>query len=324
MKSIYSWAVFSSLVFGYGATACSSGAAALPSAGEDVDTGVPPAGDSGVNQDTSNLDASTVPTNLCPAPRCANAPCASVPVETFAAGVQSIAANARELLVLVADTFDRAQVRALPRTGGSSTPVRTGWMNAIAADDTTLYWNRRMQGQGSNVDVVESAPLADPNRVAALASNENGLASLVVSQRRLFWGATTATGGFLDGASGTIRTLALDGPATPQTVATGFRLALGLAVVDEDLFFTNWNASGSVLRVRAAGGSPTVVAARINAPRELTALGDMLYFIAEGQLFAVPKTGGTPVVLASASSGLFAVEGALYFGVAKALHCLRP
>lgn len=324
MKSIHAGLLLSSLFLCSATVACGSGPTAGASTNEESDASTAEGLDGGGKQDPAKTDASPTTTSLCPAVRCTAAPCTSAAVETFSTGVRSIAASSRELLVLVAETYPNAEVRKLPLAGGPSTTVRTGWMNYIAADDTTLYWTRRTQGQGSNTDVIESARLAAPSTVVGIASTENGLSSLLVTPQRLFWGATTSTGGGSELTSGTIRSIALGSSSPPQTMATGFRLALGLTTIGEDLFFGDWTANGSVLRVNAAGGTPTAIATRVDYPEAVTALGDRIYYVAGGQLFSVPKAGGTPVVLAPASGGLFAAGDAVYFGVSKALHCIRP
>ena len=108
----------------------------------------------------------------------------------------------------------------------------------------------------------------------------------------------------------------VEGACQPSVVAKGQNKAAGVAMGGGAVYFTTNTASGSVMKVPAAGGPPQVLATDIKYPDAITLDGDTLYFTTgEGSVMSLPTRGGAPKTLASgqASPSAIATRGGVVY-----------
>jgi hypothetical protein len=112
---------------------------------------------------------------------------------------------------------------------------------------------------------------------------------------------------FAGGIRGTITKLSKDG-GSPVTIVTGEKEPTSIAVDATGVYWANWSsydegpvADGSIVRSAPDGSNVEPVAEGLVYPRGLALGDDDVYFVSatDETLYRVPKTGGTPVAIAT-------------------------
>jgi hypothetical protein len=174
-----------------------------------------------------------------------------------------------------------------------------------------------------------------PSRPAAatvLAESDDLVLELAVDGEKLFWvadnmlHAVPVAGGspvdvgasageslvldetyayFAGGIRGTVGRLPKSGGAF-ETIVTGQKEPTSVAVDASGVYFANWSsytngpvADGSIVRTDLDGSNVTALAEGLIYPRGLALGENDLFFVSasDGNLYRLPKTGGTPVVV---------------------------
>jgi hypothetical protein len=163
-------------------------------------------------------------------------------------------------------------------------------IQALALDDTSIYFTDRKLGQVLKVDKcahgVTAPGAGTPDQPSAAGT-----------------GGTAGTGGSDgQGGLGSAGGCGVQGCPAPTTVAT-IAHPRGLALDDSYLYFSVYEASGGVQRVSLAGGSPEPVVTGETNVHDIAVDDVNVYYClndtSSGHLAAVPKAGGTRVPLAS-------------------------
>ncbi|MFR9751632.1 IPT/TIG domain-containing protein [Nocardia sp. 004] len=250
------------------------------------------------------------------------------------------------------------RVVTVPATGGTPTPLVTGLSTprGITASGSTLFIANR------DTDQVVAAPITGTATPTVVATSPTGVFGITdgVSTRSglapvaaplLATPALTSlnpisgpeSGGntveiFGSGFTGPL-TVMFGATATTFTIVSDTQInaiappgtgTVGVTVTSVEgtsnalpytygglLFFTDSVGSGSVYSVPRTGGTPTLLATGLSAPRGLVRVGGLLYICETGasRVVTVPVTGGTPAPLVTGllfPAGITASGSTLY------------
>ena len=183
------------------------------------------------------------------------------------------------------------QVGMAPKGGGAAKILAESTSSpwGIAADGSSVYW-------ASDFDeAVWKVPQAGGAKVKLASIPSSGTsAGLAVSGGTLYWlGADTLRATPVGG--GTTQVL---GNATTPT-------SLTLVIDSGNAYWGSWS-DGNVVRMQLAGGTTSVLASA-SYPNDVDVDASSLYFGDDSGLWQVAKSGGTPKLLASATSGVYNV-----------------
>jgi hypothetical protein len=112
---------------------------------------------------------------------------------------------------------------------------------------------------------------------------------------------------FAGGGRGTITKLSKEGGSL-ETIVTGEKEPTSIAVDSSGVYWGNWSsyamapvADGSIARSAVDGSSVTELAASLIYVLGIALDADNIYFTSasDGQLYRIPKSGGTPVAIAT-------------------------
>ena len=203
---------------------------------------------------------------------------------------------------------------------------------AMLVQGDTLYYTTGTE--------VMSMPAAG-GAPAVLAFGQRNVTAFATDGQRLFW----ATNGHDHSEGlppdGQIVSIPLAG-GTPTVLASGQSWPAALAVNDVDVYWTSGSpltyggpsrpADGAISALPLGGGLVTVLAAGLDTPGSVAAAGGCVAFAttlppsgeqiptpapASSQIFAIPRTGGTPLMLAATSRNVasIATDGTTVFWI---------
>lgn len=174
----------------------------------------------------------------------------------------------------------------------------------------------------------------EPSRGTVLVENEELVLELALDETHVYWvsnqllhklpaagGTPIEVGGsegetvaldathayFAGGIRGTITKLSKDG-GSPLTIVTGEKEPTSIAVDATGVYWANWSsydngpvADGSIVHSALDGSNVEPVAEGLVYPRGLALDQNDVYFVSASDetLYRLPKTGGTPVAIAS-------------------------
>jgi len=135
-----------------------------------------------------------------------------------------------------------------------------------------------------------------PTSASVIAPDQVWPRDLAVGENAVFW--ATAGAAIDDGA---IWTAPCGGDA-PHALATGLRVAEGVAIDDDAVYWVEYDAAspdGRVMKVDRSGGAPVVLAGHQHGPHALILRGDDVVFLTLDALARVPKDGSSDPVIVS-------------------------
>jgi hypothetical protein len=208
------------------------------------------------------------------------------PLISLALGLKSL------LVALTVDAknvywIEGYNVATVPVGGGLVTTLAVAGMNGVtglAVDGTSVYWAEQYVA-------LNKTPLGGGSAVQLASVPSDTTFFLGVSANSVFWvGTGTKLINMVPKAGG---------PVTPFVSGVG----AGELVVDEKNVYWADGLSNMIRAVPLGGGSPTTLSAVPCSPRGL-AQDEMNLYVscldANGAIFKIAKSGGTPEILASA------------------------
>jgi hypothetical protein len=184
------------------------------------------------------------------------------------------------------------------------------FQNAFAIAGDEIFFSESGGGEGPPGPIA-SAPLTGGK--ATVLATSNGYASVNADSSHVYWA---------DQDKGQIESLPVRG-GTPTILASGLAGPGGLALEDETLYFMD--TSGDLLSLPASGGDVTTLYKGPGLPPDtateywapaIAVDADSVYFsectglmgVSSSSLYRLPRSGGTPILLASSCAVGIAVD----------------
>jgi hypothetical protein len=207
----------------------------------------------------------------------------------------------RDLAVSATDVYWTVSgfLSRTPIGGGTTTAIRPiDLVNGMAIDATALYWATYTGG-----DVISEMPLPGGTATILVTTTDGrGSWSLAAAGGGVFYNYGTSDPS--DTMSEIRRVAAGGGPSV--TIASSQNDAASVAVDAAHVYWAN--AGESILAAPQQGGAATVLASGLKKAAGLVVDGATLYFSADGGIYKMPVSGGTPGLVAAATTASFAVD----------------
>jgi len=182
----------------------------------------------------------------------------------------------------------------MPTAGGDAGVLYSGrpTIRGIALTDTKIVFGR------TSFNILEIADRAAGGSSHNFTNHqENGPTGVVIDGDRAYW---------VNSSTGLVRTklVVVDG-TDGTTLATAQTNARRIAVDGTSLYWTTNTATGTVMQMPKAGGTPVALASNQNLPYDIEVDDTFVYWTnqGDGAISKVPKTGGNVQVLTTGRSG---------------------
>jgi hypothetical protein len=177
-------------------------------------------------------------------------------------------------------------------------------MDGLALDGSYVYWGET----GNNPGAIYRAPIG--GGAASVVATDSNPRPLTLSAATLVYGS----GSYGTGGTGTgVRKVAVAGGAVTNIALNTADLA-SIAVDSSSVYWTTYSPY-KVVTAPLAGGTPITLSGRPSLPQQLAVDATNVYWVEGGNIFFVPKGGGTPVALVSGvyAQAMILQGGFLYF-----------
>jgi hypothetical protein len=192
-------------------------------------------------------------------------------------------------------------INAIPKAGGTRTRLVSDMSNpsGLAADATSLYWVN--QGPGRTMLMKMPKAGGTPTMLALTDGSPTG--ELILDENSVYF---TTTGLGLSTAAGILKVAKTGGDPVGLFPGPAAHVA-GLATDGVDVYWADndeSNYKGSIMKVPAAGGTPTVLVTDQDRPVSIAVDAANVYWTnyatlpSSGTVMKMPKAGGPPVMIA--------------------------
>lgn len=204
---------------------------------------------------------------------------------------RALAVNATSVFFAAGGAGGWTYVSEVPTTGGNSKQTfangaGTERIPAIAIEGRSiaLVWNE----SGGNVHVIRAS--SDGSGAIDVAVKQSGASAVVLRAPYVYWNSP----------SGILRSSG-QSPAAPEVFSTQSAETVELAADDTALYWAAADGKIRSLRFDQPGRAPVVLASDLKSPRGVAVDATHVYWASSttGEVAAVPKAGGAPIVIAT-------------------------
>jgi hypothetical protein len=197
-------------------------------------------------------------------------------------------------------------VERVPAAGGPLVTLASArnYARGIAVDQNNVYWAEELTN-----GLILQVPVGGGS-VTTLASGQSMPSQIALDPTDVYWTTWDAANSI-----GTVSRVAIGGN-TVQTLATTILNCSDLTVDGSNVYLVSPGtlglSNGTVASVPLTGGAVTTLASNRAFPRSIAVDSTNVYWtsLSDNSVWAMPKTGGTPVLLASGPApGAIVVDG---------------